>query len=323
MRIKYKNENLRKKVRIDKVECCLHFGTLFFSLLLIFLSFFNTYRDIYKRRDIHFSSLVGYSDIVYTLDLDKMPEEIAKHYYMAPADGKALMIHNCKDALDELEQNGSVTLRGRIRKVNENFPEPALAAQEYYEKNGLFSGEESEKYSYYYLDCFPISFSDVLTNDHPVGLVFGITFLIVLAIGREFSSPYNYFKHLRPASTGRRYKPGEIDELANMYTSRWIELNHAYLTPHALIFTEGGMTVVEFDDIEELYFKKIRHTRRIGMGHRIPSCNRYRTFYTYPMYVKTKSGKRLRLTDNGVDGAIKDRIIAVCGDGKFKEGYKK
>ncbi|MBR1724762.1 MAG: hypothetical protein IJ723_07085 [Ruminococcus sp.] len=93
------------------------------------------------------------------------------------------------------------------------------------------------------------SFSDVLTNDHPVGLVFGITFLIVLAIGREFSSPFNYFKHLRPASTGRRY------------------------------------------------------------------C----TFYTYPMYVRTKSGKRLRLTDNGVDSAIKDRIKAVCGDGKFRE----
>lgn len=323
MRIKYKNEKLYKIVRMDKIDCCLHFGTLFFSMFLIFLSFFNTYRDIYKRRDIHFSGLAASSDIVYTLDLNEMPEEIAKHYYMAPVNGKALMIHNCKDALIELEQNGSVTLRGRIKKVNEHFPEPALAAQKYYEKNGLFSGEESEKYSYYYLDCFPISFSDVLTSDHPVGLVFGITFLIVLAVGKEFSSPFNYFKHLRPASTGRRYKPGEIDELANMNTSSWIELNHAYLTPHALIFTEGGMTVVEFEDIEELYFKKIRHTRRIGSGHRIPSRNRYRTFYTYPMYVKTKNGKRLRLTDNGVDGAIKDRINAACGDDKFRTSYEK
>ncbi len=74
-----------------------------------------------------------------------------------------------------------------------------------------------------------------LTDEHPLGLVFGITLLILLGLWESGSPTLNVTKHLRPACGSVRYTPEEIDEQANLPESEWIKLYDIYITPKLII----------------------------------------------------------------------------------------
>ena len=80
----------------------------------------------------------------------------------------------------------------------------------------------------------------LLTNEHPLGLVFGITILIVNSLCIHWTGTINVFKHLRPACGSIRYTPAEIDEQANHPESVWYPLAGIYITPNMIIGTQKG-----------------------------------------------------------------------------------
>ncbi len=90
---------------------------------------------------------------------------------------------------------------------------------------------------------------DAISRDHPVGVVFGTTILIVTGIWNQMCGAHYTFKHLRPACSGRRYSAREIDELANHPDTIWLPEIQVFVTPIGLIGLNHGLTVVDRVDI--------------------------------------------------------------------------
>ncbi len=156
-----------------------------------------------------------------------------------------------------------------------------------------------------------------LTDEHPLGLVFGITLLILLGLWESGSPTLNVTKHLRPACGSVRYTPEEIDEQANLPESEWIKLYDIYITPKLIIGVNRGVTAVEYDDIDKIYIKRKWHTEGYGMETRSSRKNFFksREYYTYRIMVVTKNNKRLCLSETRNGGKmqdLKDKIRKRC-----------
>ena len=158
------------------------------------------------------------------------------------------------------------------------------------------------------------------------GRVFGFTIAVIVFILMIISGTFNMPKHIRPACSGRRYSPQEIDAMANDPGTLWNETIRAFVTPTTLIGIKRGLTVVDYEDIESVYSRKRWHSerattidsdaRRFGkvsthyVGH-LKYHNRL-DWYTYVIRIKTHSGKRLTLTETVYEdaGEVLNAIVA-------------
>ena len=153
-------------------------------------------------------------------------------------------------------------------------------------------------------------------------LVFGIVIIIVNTVGILTFGSLNMFKHIRPHCSGKRYKAKEINDLANHPDTVWNEGLEIYLTPEALIGINRGLTVIEYDDIVSIKAKKKYHTRRIGPPYPTTAGRLFTSFayeatkdfkdwYTYLIIIKTRTHKRMVLTevgDSNCDKALKELL---------------
>ena len=150
-------------------------------------------------------------------------------------------------------------------------------------------------------------FWNELRENHPLGLVFGITFLIVSFVGILDSGWINMFKHLRPACSSRRYKAKEIDALVNHPDTRLLDSICVFATPDALIGINRGITVVEYGDIAGVRVKTIHHSQRKYRDPRgrtgfltamyYAATDQYNEWDTYRVIIKTKNHRRMVLTE--------------------------
>lgn len=159
-----------------------------------------------------------------------------------------------------------------------------------------------------YVNGFNDSFMHRLTDEHPLGLVFGITLLILFGIWESGSPVSNSIKHFRPACGSVRYTPEEIDEQANLPESEWLLLYDIYITPKLIIGVNRGVTAVEYDDIDKIYIKRKWHTEGSGMETRSSRKNFYKSseYYTYRIMAITKNNKRLCLSETKNSGKMPD-----------------
>lgn len=147
------------------------------------------------------------------------------------------------------------------------------------------------------LSCITAYASGEELRDHPLGFIIGGTILIVIGIWSHLEGSLNMIKHIRPACSGRRYTPQEIDEQANHPDTAWDNTLEVLITPKALIGLNKGLTVVEYEDAASIRRRVISHSQtRKGMQ----SSRIHRRYYnTYLIIVKTKTHKRLKLTEIG------------------------
>lgn len=175
------------------------------------------------------------------------------------------------------------------------------------------------------------NFWNELRLNHPVGLVFGITLLIVTYVGMLEDGWIYMFKHLRPSCSSRRYKAEEIDALANHPDTGWINELEVFVSPDALIGLNHGITVVEYADIARIRAKTIHHRQRDRRGPRgrvgfstalyYAATDNYNEWATYLIIIETKKHKKMVLTEtsykNGADMLL-PLIESKCGQIEIK-----
>lgn len=141
-----------------------------------------------------------------------------------------------------------------------------------------------------------------------LGLVFGVTILVIVCIFAVISGMPNMRKHIMPAYSSRKYTPQEIDAMANDPATVWNETIRAFVTPTTLIGINKGLTVVDYDDVDKIRSWEIMHSERATtinsdarkFGKRVHGFRHYKDrleWYSYILIVKTHSGKRLMLTE--------------------------
>ena len=157
-------------------------------------------------------------------------------------------------------------------------------------------------------------YKEILLNDHPVGLIFGITILIVNSLAIHWTGTLNVFKHLRPACGSVRYTPEEIDEQAELPESVWYPGSRIYITPKIIIGTQKGITAVEYSDIKKAYIRASWHIRRTTPYYVPRFKTKYREYYRYQLVIKTNNHKKLIMNNgNRCEEAIVKIIKERCG----------
>ncbi|MBO7449931.1 MAG: hypothetical protein J6U54_06130 [Clostridiales bacterium] len=143
------------------------------------------------------------------------------------------------------------------------------------------------------------------------GRILGFSIVVIVFILMIISGTFNMPKHIRPACSGKRYTPQEIDAMANDPETVWDMTIRAFVTPTTLIGINKGLTVVDYEDIDSVKSFKKWHSerattidsdaRRFGKlstyYYGSKKYNKRLDWYTYVLVVKTHSGKRLRLTE--------------------------
>ena len=313
---KYHNEHLRARVKDSVMLLPVIFWMLVAALFLMLLSVRGTWKDLYHGWPIDFDSLEGYSDIIYTVELEQTPKKLEGSYYIITQDGHPILARGLGEALYELRHTGHATIRGRVHRVPETSPEISLKAQAYYTKYGYYDSEKAQKVSMYYLDCETITFFSLMTDEHPLGLIFGITILIVAAIWIHTDGTLYVLRHIRPACGRTRYTPAEIDAQAEDPASIWIEDQGIIIAPDIIIGTQAGMTAVEYKDIAGLSIRTRTHTERVGPKRRHAT---YREYKTYDLVARTLSGKKLTLSKTGTSPRLVEAINERCGPKIWEE----
>ena len=158
------------------------------------------------------------------------------------------------------------------------------------------------------------SYMNILTNDHPVGLIFGITILFVNSLFMHWAGTLNVIRHLRPACGSVRYSPEEIDEQANQPESVWYSSTGIYMTPKIIIGTQKGITAVEYTDIKKAYIRSRWHTQRTPPYYVSRIKTRYKDYYKYQLVIKTQNHRKLIMCnalhfDTHIGEAVKEK----CG----------
>lgn len=163
-------------------------------------------------------------------------------------------------------------------------------------------------------------------EEHQLGLVFGITIIIVTGIWMHLTGTRKMFKHIRPSCSGRRYRAKEINGLVNDPDTLWIELVSVYAAPEALIGYNMGITVVEFSDIASVSLKSKHHSektsRHVSSGRSnfrralyYALIDKYKEWDTYYVIIKTKKGRKMVLTEiqyKGELGSLRSVLEERC-----------
>ena len=294
MKIKYTNENLRKKVRENLMLFRFFIVSIIMSLLLIASSPVVTYVQTEAKYPIPFDKLKpSFSSFkIFYARLYELPVQMGNtDFYTARIDGHtfALKMNGLYQSVKrELEENGAAWVHGTMNGLDEDEMTPfaVLGKQNVFLKNGNK-----------YLDCFSGSLYYEMTQAHPIGMVFGITWLIVVACGMSVMGTLNVFKHFHPACGDTKYSVKEIDDQANMPDSVWLYSAGIYLAPKIMIGTQKGMTAVNYSEIKSVSIKASRHVEGYKNRRRTKSHRHYFEFKTYQIIVRTKGGKRLKFSD--------------------------
>jgi len=164
------------------------------------------------------------------------------------------------------------------------------------------------------------SYMSILTNDHPVGLIFGITILFVNSLFMHWAGTLNVIRHLRPACGSVRYTPEEIDEQANRPESVWYSATGIYIAPDIIIGTQKGIAAVEYTDIKKAYIRSRCHTRRTPPYYVPRSRVRYEDYYKYQLVIKTNNHRKLIICNTThFDESVGEVIKEKCGPGVWED----
>lgn len=169
-------------------------------------------------------------------------------------------------------------------------------------------------------------------TDHPLGLVFGITIIIVACVGIGELGTLNMLKHIFPACSGRRYKAKEIDEQANDPETVWINDVGVFAAPKALIGFNKGLAVAEYKDIAAVSIKGKHHSKnmsytpargRVGPARAFfyAFTDHYREWDTYYIIIRTRNHRRFVLTETAYKDSyesLKPILDERCGNVEFK-----
>lgn len=306
----YTNEHIRKQIQSNVFGSRLTLFILFFGIALCGSSFIRSYIDINKVHTIPFND---YSDNIddkfYSIMIEEEPQEIycpnskTTYYDLKAGKDHILAVNVNKSKLDGM--TGSVKLRGTLRRININRKENREIIKSYYQSIGYLEKLKDEEYIYYCLDCSKISLWEYLKGNHPLGLAFGITFLIVALV---FSPDLLYtIRCFRPVCSGRKYEAGEIDRLANDMDTIWLKDIEVLVTPGALIGLNHGLTIVDYRDIYGIRVKVKDHS------------SKHRKWKTYCIIIETKEHREITLSES--ERQYGYRSIAQSLDKKFVE-YK-
>ena len=309
---KYQNERISKVIKQRRLMADLSIFSLLIALFCLGSSIFNTFHDVYTNEQLvtgeHYYGVAG---TTYCFDIDTMPEEVSNRYYMVRfGDDEAILMKNVSGIINDFQENGKVTVRGVLHGFKKDDP-VIDAAKQYYDDYNIYSGEKREKMATRYVDCSKIYFSDVLLHDHPLGLSFGITFLIVLGIFESMDKSRYIIKDLFPSCGTIKYTPEQIDEQAQLPETEWIPDCECLASPSMMIGIKCGITAVDYMDIAKVYIKKKWHTESQGK-HR-PS----KEYHTYALMVVTKNHKLLKLYEDrsiGYASVLKKFFNEKCGN---------
>ena len=169
-------------------------------------------------------------------------------------------------------------------------------------------------------------------TDHPLGLVFGITIIIVACVGIGELGTLNMIKHIFPSCSGRRYSAKEINELANDPETRWINEAGVYATSKALIGFNKGLAVAEYKDIAAVSIKGKHHSKnmsytpargRVGPARALfyAFTDHYREWDTYYIIIRTRNHRRFVLTETAYKDSyesLKPILDERCGKVEYK-----
>ena len=303
----YTNERIREQI----LEDCVLFRFLIVSFLiacfLILLSIGRTIKDIYTDHKVPFNNFYwNINDDFYSVEITEKPQKVYGSYYDLTVGNEHIPARGFDlDAL--FEKGGPVKLRGKIKRIKDSDENARKSIKEYYQKTGYLESLKEEEYCFYYLDGAKPNMWKELKNNHPLGLVFGLTILVVLIIVNYDDSTLNTAKHIRPAVSGRRRSAKQIDDLANHPDTIWLDDIKVFVTPEALIGLNHGLTVIDYKDIAGIRVKTRNHSRRahrgprgrVGLGMAIyyALTEHHTEWQTYRLIIRTKKHRNMLLTE--------------------------
>lgn len=285
----YTNTHICEKIRYFIIDAKLMKWLLSIGGVLIASSFIITCLDIYKNHPIPFNNYPDtFDETVYSIVVEKKPNKIhelddfGSYYDLKTGNDHILAFH-----LNEKKINGMdhpIKLHGKLRRVSFHSEKEREIIKNYYQSIGYFETLKDEEYAYYVLDCSRVNLWEEMNNNHILGFLFGVTFIIIALI---FCSPSFYLiKFLIPACSGRKYKAKEIDRLANDADTEWLRDIEVLGTPSALIGLNHGLTVVDYSDIHGIIMETKHHeTKR-------------RKWDTYYIIIETKKHRKMLLTES-------------------------
>ncbi len=101
------------------------------------------------------------------------------------------------------------------------------------------------------------TFTDILCNDHPVGMIFGLTGLILaLMIYYGFGGKEDLIKIVYPQCGISLYSQVAIDEQADSDQAVFLPKSQMILAPEILISFDGGVKVIRYDEIKQIRIVK-------------------------------------------------------------------
>lgn len=303
----YTNERIRKQILEDCVLFRFLIVTFLIACFLILLSIGMTIKDIYTDHKVPFNNYYwNINDDFYSVEITERPQKVYGSYYDLTVGSEHILARGFDlDAL--FEKGGTVKLRGKIKRIKKSDENARKSIKEYYQKTGYLEFLKEEEYCFYYLDGAKPNMWKELKNNHPLGLVFGLTILVVLAIVNYDDNTLNTAKHIRPAVSGRRRSAKEIDDLANHPDTIWLNDIKVFATPEALIGLNKGLTVIDYKDIKGIRVKTRNHSRRtrrgprgrvgVGMAIYYSLTEHHTEWQTYRLIIKTKKHRNMLLTE--------------------------
>ena len=305
MKIKYTNEKIVRQIKENSMFLRGFIVMLIISLLLIISGPVITY--IQRKIQTPFPDEPKNGLVIYYAELTELPEALGSGYYSAEINGQKIILSFgndiYRDIRRQLEKGGSAAIHGTFSYISGSKDDDTRNAarkifREYYLPRTI------EEHGYYYFHLINGSLLWESYKVHPIGLVFGITIWILVAVMMHFGGTLNLLKALRPACGETRYTPEEIDAQANMEDAVWVGGLGICLAPEIMIGTVKGVTAVKYDEIA-----------RIGVRRKLHTMMEKREYYTYRVVVKTTNGKRLIFSDTkvgGFKGMDYDLIYKTC-----------
>ena len=303
----YTNEHIREQILEDCVLYRFMIVSFLVSCLLILLSFGRTIKDINTDHKVPFNDFFWkINDDFYSVEITERPQKVYGSYYDLTVGSEHILATDFD--FDKLFEKGSpVKLRGKIRRVKDSDENARKSIKEYYQKTGYLESLKKEEYCFYYINGAKPDLWKELKNNHPLGLVFGLTILVALALVNYDDNTMNTAKHIRPACSGRRRSAKEIDDLANHPDTIWLNDIKVFVTPEALIGLNKGLTVIDYKDIAGIRVKTRNHSRRthrgphgrvgVGMAIYYSLTEHHTEWQTYRLIVKTKKHRNMLLTE--------------------------
>lgn len=323
----YTNPLIRRQILEDCVLFRFVIVTFLIGCFLILLSIGRTINDINTDHKVPFNHYYwNVTDDLYAVEITQKPQKVYGSYYDLTVGNEHIMARNFD--LDKVfEKEGPAKLRGKIKRVRESDEDARKSIKEYYQKTGYLGSLKEEEYIFYYLDGTRPNLWKELKNNHPIGLVFGLTILVILAIVNYDDNTLFTIKHLRPACSGKRRSAKEIDDLANHEDTVWLDDIAVFVTPEALIGLNHGLTVIDYEDIKGIKVKTKTHRQRTHRGPHgrmgftmamyYALTEHHTEWKTYYLIIKTKKHRSMILTETAFKDGYKELLPYLnsrCGD---------